>query len=121
MSNEKIVEMIGRQISRRAFLKKLGASAIATLLALLGFPQTATAHFVHYKCCHLCQSPSSSCSGGCPTPTSAGRWCWVCFYTPTECYLCCECKQAGAPCNGECDSYVYRSWATQVICPTTPS
>jgi len=114
MSTEKLVEKVGQQISRRKFIGKLGAGAFTTLLALLGFPKVARA-CIPYKCCCMCQSPSGPCaSTSCPSTTSAGQWCWYCYYAPEDrLYQCCECKYANSTCEEDCDG-VYRSWATPV-------
>lgn len=113
MSTEKLVEKFGQQIGRRAFLAKLGASAVGALLGLIGIPETASATHggtcppgtVHYKCCCLCHWPSTSCAYGCPS-----SWCWTCEETTTGYfYRCCECKDQGAPCTGACGD-TYKSW-----------
>ncbi len=67
MCTEKLVERLGRQISRRELLKSLGASTVSTLLALTGLPKTASASHCpagthEYYCCCLCQLNSGSCS-----------------------------------------------------------
>lgn len=109
MSTERLTEELGRQINRRKFLKKLGGSAVAALLALVGLPQIAFAYT--YKCCNLCFSPTNACSGGCPDSQNVGEWCWTCHYYPeSRDYRCCECKNAGAPCDSSCTG-VYRSFA----------
>ncbi|MES4787243.1 MAG: hypothetical protein C4294_17095 [Nitrospiraceae bacterium] len=56
MATEKLVESLARQIDRRNFLKKLGASTVGALLALMGLSQTAFAT-VSYACCNLCHLP----------------------------------------------------------------
>ena len=100
MSTEKLVEKLGQQVARRTFLAKVGVSAVGALLGVLGLPQSVYAYT--YKCCSLCFSPTSSCSGNCPTATAAGQWCWHCTYTDGRVYKCCECKQVGAPCDRSC-------------------
>ncbi len=114
MSAEKFVEGLGRQISRRAFLAEVGTSTVAALLALLGLPKTALAScsYVTYKCCCLCQNPSGPCSGGCPTSSASGKWCWYCEFG-AELWKCCECKEAGATCDGSCNNII-RSYAVLV-------
>ncbi len=118
MSAEKIVEGLGKQISRRAFLAKVGTATVATLLALLGFPRTASGTHgedcpsgtVHYKCCCLCFNPSGPCSSGCPTSSHSGQWCWTCYDSEDELmYKCCECKQINAACNSTCNGVVSSS------------
>lgn len=106
MSTEKLLEALGRQVSRRDFLKGIAA----TLAALLGFPTSAYAS-VRYKCCNLCYDPSHPCPTGCPGAQDAGRWCWYCCCDEDgRTWQCCECKRAGAPCDGSCNG-VYASWA----------
>lgn len=112
MSTEKLVEKLGHQISRRSFLTKLGAGTVTTLLALIGFPNVASAACIPYKCCCMCYTPTSSCpSSNCPSQTSGGQWCWNCYYAAEDqLYRCCECKVANSPCAEDCYG-VYRSWA----------
>ncbi len=120
MSTEKLVETLGKHIGRRVFLKSLGASTFATLLALLGHPVTVSASHPlpgdcqngtsQYKCCHLCCTPGGSCSGGCPTSTAHGQWCWSCYYAvDNRDYRCCECKNPNSSCAQNCNG-VYRSY-----------
>ncbi len=112
MSAEKIVEGLGKQISRRAFLAKVGTSSIATLLVLLGFPRVAYAHLYEIACCHLCMAPTTPCSGDCPDSENSGQWCWYCVWAANgKSYKCCECKDAGwqSHCHADCDG-VYKSY-----------
>jgi len=74
MSTEELVEKFGAQITRRNFLAKLGAGAVGALLGLMGFPNVAFA-CINYKCCCLCELPTSSCQQDCPY-----SWCWFCNY-----------------------------------------
>lgn len=94
MSAEKLVKGLAERINRRTFLAKLGASAVAAMLGLMGLHATAEA-VVSYKCCALCWSPSPSCSG------CYCIWCWCCCYNGTK-YACCECYDSSGACAGGC-------------------
>lgn len=119
MSTEKLVETLGKHIRRRAFLKSLGASTFATLLALLGHPPVSASHFLpedcqngtsQYKCCWLCCTPTGPCSGGCPDQYTHGQWCWSCYFADdNHDYRCCECKNPNTICAQNC-SGVYKSY-----------
>lgn len=117
MSAEKLVEGLARQIGRRAFLRTVGASSVATLLALMGHPVTASHGSYctccsYVKCCQLCCSPSSSCGTARCTSDNQNQhvtWCWYCDHTDGRTYKCCECKDPLATCQRDCHK-VYRSY-----------
>lgn len=112
MSTEKLVESLARQISRRDFLKTLGAGAIATLLAFLGPPETASGThggcapglYDRYCCC-LCKIPGS-------TTCTTCAWCWSCgpWGPRGDYYSCCECHKTNDGCPGSGCSNVDHSY-----------
>jgi hypothetical protein len=105
MSSDDIVGAVGREISRRTLLRRIGTGALATATVVLGLPAAAEAHtchpsLVHYKCCCLCKNHNPSCSG------CRCFWCWTCCNTHSGRlnYRCCECHTADpAPCTNDCD------------------
>lgn len=126
MATEKLVENLVRQIDRRNFLKKLGASTVGALLTLMGLSQAALACCVSFHCCALCCSPGPTITpGSCPTSTSDGVWCWTCG-DGCQTWRCCESKQAGSNCARDCtgvDCGVnYHSSAECIsgCCPSVP-
>jgi len=112
MSSEKIIQRLAKAMDRRSFLGKAGAGALGTLMALLGFPQDVSAHYIHYKCCHICNSNSSSC-GSC-----ACTWCWRCCYNGQN-IRCCECYSYNQPnCGiGDCPAYCSWTYVEPGTCP----
>jgi len=111
MDTEKLVQDLGEHISRRGFLKRLGAASLAALLGLLGLPQTASA-LVQWHCCWLCFTPGGqqswpSCNGT-NNQTQKTKWCWNCTDS-TGAYQCCEYKNYPATCLPDCDG-VYASF-----------
>jgi len=101
MSSEKIIQRLAKAMDRRSFLGKAGASALGTLMALLGV-SSASALYT-YKCCHLCRSPSPSCNN------CACVWCWICPHSDGKNYQCCECHTNTSYCDAGC-SNVNCSW-----------
>ena len=102
MSADDLVRAAGREVNRRTVLRRIGTGALATVGMLLGLQgvASATTSLVHYKCCNLCRSPSSSCSG------CVCYWCWTCCGSDSgrRNYRCCECHYADpAPCVNDCD------------------
>lgn len=81
MATEKLVEAIARQIDRRDFLKKLGASTVGALPAFLGLSRPASAY--NYACCHLCWPAGSNSCTTC-------AWCWSCLHEDGWWYACCD-------------------------------
>jgi hypothetical protein len=118
MDTERLVEDLGEHISRRRFVKDLGAASLATVLALLGLPSPASAshgycHCCSYPaCCVLCCSPGGAqslptCSGG--GHNYKTKWCWYCDHTNGRTYKCCEAKDPNTTCDRDCNK-VYASW-----------
>ena len=110
MSAERLVEGLGRRLSRRRFLARLGAGAVGGALALLGLPRVAGAY--SYQCCNLCYSPSPSCSN-CDC-----AWCWACCDSLNQQWSCCECYGKGAPCDGSCSGVSCSYVVFRGTCPT---
>lgn len=109
MSTDQLVDAIGKQTSRRKFLRRVGVSAMAVSAAVLGLPAEAEAT-IRYKCCNLCKSPSSSC-GSC-----ACVWCWTCCNSLSNFlkYRCCECHSNTSACGAACASNVRCSTGTRI-------
>ena len=107
MSTERLAERLGETANRRRFLGKAGAGALTFAMVLLGQSQTAEA-VVAYRCCSLCRSPSSTCSG------ASCSWCWHCCYQSGGRilkYRCCEYYRRGYSCNGGCSGvFCSRAW-----------
>jgi hypothetical protein len=110
MTTEQLARGLGRRLTRRSFLAKLGTGAVGVVLGLIGVvPETA--HATHqpitYFCCTLCVWPESICEG------YACAWCWDC--TSGQClFHCCEYYAAGVSCNGSCHTHT----ANEVKCST---
>lgn len=85
MSSDRMIEILGKTLERRRFLRNLGAGGLAAVLTTLGLSRPVQANGVHVACCHLCYSPGGDCSNtGC-------EWCWTCCLTATNTkYRCCE-------------------------------
>jgi len=99
MSTEKLAERLAQEIDRRSFVKRLGAGAVGTLLALMGVTPAAAERTVpaFVSCCDTCNPPQGSCSG------CYCQWCWQC----SDCavggtYRCCECYSRTESCIGDC-------------------
>lgn len=105
MSTDKLVLAVGQATNRRGFLRKAGMSALGAAFLLLGLPGEAGAT-IQYRCCNLCQSPSSSCP---PAGVTGCMWCWRCCDGGRS-RQCCEFHKVGAPCDRSC---------TGVICSRT--
>ena len=101
MSVDELVRRVGEGIPRRKFIARAGAAVLGVTYGILGAPQTASA-LVHYKCCWLCESPSSSCCGG-AIPYCI--WSWTCCDGPSfKRYKCLEYYCGG---SGDCDIDCY--------------
>jgi len=96
MSTENLIKALAKGIDRRSFLTKLGIGSIGGLMTLMGLPKHAAA-LVNYKCCHLCNAPSSCSNCAC-------TWCWSCQYTDGFFYQCCECHNNTSNCGSGCGS-----------------
>lgn len=103
---ERLVEGIGKQMDRRSFLSKLGKLGVGAVGVLLGVavtPQKASALYDE-ACCHLCNPPSTSCSG------CSCSWCWTCAdCTQGGTYRCCECHNPGGYCGSGCTNVICSS------------
>jgi hypothetical protein len=101
MSADRFADRIGKMASRRKFLTKAGASALAAAFSVLGLQQAASASTatVAYKCCHLCYWPS-------PTACSGARcgWSWTCCLNH-QLWRCVE-RKDGNPCDASCTSAI---------------
>ena len=109
MSTEKLVEDLGRKISRRGFLKTLGAGAVGALLAVLGSPKDASASHGgchYYACCCLCKAAGAVTCGTC-------AWCWTCgpWGPRGDYYQCCECHNTNDGCPTAACGPVKNSYA----------
>src|SRR5260221_14771735 len=103
MDTQKIVQGLGRHISRRQFLKGLGVGSLAALMALIGSPETASA--VSWHCCDLCFTPGSQQSwpdcNGTNNLTQRTKWCWNCTDGSGVAYQCCEYQKIGSGVCGD--------------------
>jgi hypothetical protein len=97
VSNEKIVDFLGTQLERRKFLKTLGAGALLAVAGVIGLgPGVASAY--SYKCCNLCEAPSSCSNPECD-------WCWYCCNTSDNTWWrCCEVHTGLANCGRNCSN-----------------
>ena len=122
MSTEKLVDALGRPITRRRFLKSLGTGTLGAIAALLGWPMVASAHPghtcpsdapYHTKCCCTCKPGVSGLITSCTSSGTAG-WCWTCYYSVDgRDYRCCEWKNTATwgcsrLCGGVTKSTYYR-------------
>jgi hypothetical protein len=103
VSEEKTLSTLTKATDRARFLKRASITAFAVATGSLLKPGRAFAGYP-YKCCDLCQPPSSSCSG------CAVTWCWTCCWNG-DCQTgartaCCECYQQPVTCTTAC-SYTY--------------
>jgi hypothetical protein len=116
MFPEALVEAMGRVLTRRQFLVRLGGAVLAWVTVRWAPFASAEASFragYYVYCCNLCKPPSSPCPipycTQSPLPQTA-KWCWYCQHSDGLCYKCCECKNAGAQCAMDCTN-VYASYA----------
>jgi hypothetical protein len=114
---EEWVEVVGRAITRRRFLTKLGAAVLGMATAWIrGLNMRAYAVSQSYGsgCCHLCLPPGSayeslpSCAPRQPYRT---KWCWYCVDSRGFSYKCCEAYEPNVP-EGMCGGCikVFASW-----------
>lgn len=105
MSVEKLAEVVGENVDRRHFLRRLGGATLGVAFAMLGLAPSAKALFT-YKCCLLCEAPGCQRQGSC-------SWCWTCCHNGTK-YRCCERYSFGGICDGSCNNHQFCSTATAV-------
>jgi hypothetical protein len=104
MSAERLAGRIGKTASRRKFLTRTGATALAAAFSVLGLQRPAHAQSgpgpftVTYACCHLCYYPGSP-----PCRLARCGWSWTCCYAG-KLYRCLE-RYDGQPCSG-CESAI---------------
>lgn len=80
--------------SRRTFIGRASAQALALTTALFGFTKTASAGG-----CSLCLEPTSECEHEC----GYCYWCW-----PAGDRMCCECYLMESNCDGSnCDDVLW--------------
>jgi hypothetical protein len=111
VSTEGLVSEFARQINRRRFLKRVGASVLGALVAALGIPTTALAT-IGCKCCNLCSCPGGcgACQGSSHCSGCTCTWCWTCFDPPSgNYYRCCECN-SDSVCENNCIGVICSYW-----------
>ena len=107
MSTEKMVQELGKHMSRRKFLRDLGVGSIGVLLSLIGLPKNASAAVanVAYHCCNLCHSNGGAQSfpecDGTNNQSQKTKWCWFCDEGSVT-YECCEYQNTPASCPAPC-------------------
>lgn len=123
--HEELVEAVGRAITRRQFLARLGAAVLGMATAWISGQATwaeaagGCPGGVYIRgCCTLCCPPGSAleslpnCSPGQPYRT---KWCWYCVDSRGFSYRCCEAYEPNVPnqpqntCGG-CIKEVFASW-----------
>ena len=102
MSLEELAKSVDKKTDRVRFLKKGSLLTLTAVAGALGFPGNAKALY-SYKCCDLCQPPSSSCTGPCDW------WSWTCCWFgayPAQKWTCIECYHGGG-CATACSQANY--------------
>jgi hypothetical protein len=77
------------RVGRRGVLQGIGVSALATSAVVFGSSSQASAHHLHYACCHLIYHPTSY--SAC---RNAHNYTWYCQTSPTRGCGCCEKKNS---------------------------
>jgi hypothetical protein len=99
LSSEELISRVGALLDRRAFLQKIGQSAVAAVMLLLGMAPATLATYT-CLCCHLCQACSTS-----PCTPCACIWAWTCT-SGGKLYRCVECHGDTSYCGSGCSNVV---------------
>jgi hypothetical protein len=65
----RVIEKLSTNVERRSFLGTAAKAAVALALGIVGVPSAYAV--VAFKCCRLCKTSTSTCSGSC-------TWSWTC-------------------------------------------
>ena len=95
MSSEDLIRRVGDLVDRRAFLRRLGASAVGGLMLLLGIASPALGYY-NCQCCLLCRPCSTA-----PCTPCACVWAWTC-YSGGKLWRCVECHGDTSYCGSQC-------------------
>lgn len=100
---DKLIEVFENISSRRRFIGRSSAQAIALMAGVFGFTQLAEAGCcgVRTGCCCLCKISDSNCQQTCKDFHGSAHWCWTCA-APLGTMSCYECFFNTGGCGGTC-------------------